>query len=64
MRAISPYHTQWDGDTIFCLSTGSFISRLNSDELVSQVGTAAAVVLKQAIIRVALSARLIQSQQN
>jgi L-aminopeptidase/D-esterase-like protein len=56
-RAISPDHTQWDGDTIFCLSTGSYVSKLTSDELVTQVGTAAAVVLQQAIIRGALAAQ-------
>lgn len=56
-RAISPDHTQWDGDTIFCLSLGSFTSNLTSDELVTQVGTAAAVVLQQAIIRGALAAQ-------
>lgn len=56
-RAISPDHTQWDGDTIFCLSLGSYVSKLTSDELVTQVGTAAAVVLQQAIIRGALAAQ-------
>lgn len=56
-RAISPDHTQWDGDTIFCLSLGSYTSNLTSDELVTQVGTAAAVVLQQAIIRGALTAQ-------
>lgn len=56
-RAISPDHTQWDGDTIFCLSTGSYTSKLTSDELVTQVGTAAAVVLEQAIIRGAMAAQ-------
>lgn len=56
-RAISPDHTQWDGDTIFCLSTGSYTSKLTSDELVTQVGTAAAVMLEQSIIRGALAAQ-------
>ncbi len=56
-RAISPDHTQWDGDTIFCLSTGSYTSNLTSDELVTLVGTAAAVVLEKAIIRGALAAQ-------
>jgi L-aminopeptidase/D-esterase-like protein len=56
-RAISPDHTQGDGDTIFCLSQGSYISNLSSDDLVTLVGTAAAVVLEQAIIRGALSAQ-------
>jgi L-aminopeptidase/D-esterase-like protein len=56
-RAISPNHTQWDGDTIFCLATGSYTSKLTSDELVTLVGTAAAVVLEEAIIRGALAAQ-------
>lgn len=56
-RAISPNHTQWDGDTVFCLALGSDISNLSSDALVTQVGTAAAVVLEQAIIRGALAAQ-------
>lgn len=56
-RAISPNHTQWDGDTIFCLALGSYTSNLTSDELVTLVGTAAAVVLEEAIIRGALAAQ-------
>ncbi|MFL0195294.1 P1 family peptidase [Clostridium sp. WILCCON 0269] len=56
-RAISPDHTQWDGDTIFCLSTGSYTSNLTSDELITQVGTVAAVVLEEAIVRGALAAQ-------
>ncbi|HEY9161028.1 MAG TPA: P1 family peptidase [Desulfomonilia bacterium] len=56
-RAISPNHTQWDGDTVFCLALGSYASNLSSDGLVTQVGTAAAVVLEQAIIRGALAAQ-------
>lgn len=56
-RAISPNHTQWDGDTIFCLALGSHTSNLTSDELVTLVGTAAAVVLEEAIIRGALAAQ-------
>lgn len=56
-RAISPDHTQWDGDTIFCLALGSYTSNLTGDELVTLVGTAAAVVLEEAIIRGALAAQ-------
>ena len=56
-RAISPNHTQWDGDAIFCLALGSYTSNLTSDELVTLVGTAAAVVLEEAIIRGALAAQ-------
>lgn len=56
-RAISPNHTQWDGDTVFCLALGSETSNMSSDGLVTVVGTAAAVVLEQAIIRGALAAQ-------
>ena len=56
-RAISPNHTQWDGDTIFCLALGSHTSNMSRDAIVTQVGTAAAVVLEQAIIRGALAAQ-------
>lgn len=56
-RAISPNHTQWDGDTVFCLALGSETTELSSDALVSIVGTAAAVVLQQAIVRGALAAQ-------
>ncbi|MEL7654584.1 MAG: P1 family peptidase [Bacillota bacterium] len=62
-RAISPNHTQWDGDTIFCLALGQHSSNLSSDGLVTQVGTAAAVVLEQAIIRGALAAQSGSSTQ-
>ncbi|WMT41237.1 P1 family peptidase [Paenibacillus sp. D2_2] len=50
-RAISPVHTQGDGDTIFCLATGTDTSGLVGNEAVTAVGTAAAIVLEQAIIR-------------
>ncbi|CUH97168.1 hypothetical protein P22_3294 [Propionispora sp. 2/2-37] len=56
-RAISPDHTQSDGDIIFCLALGSYTSNLTSDELVTLVGTAAAVVLEEAIVRGALAAQ-------
>lgn len=56
-RAISPNHTQWDGDTVFCLALGQHTSNLSRDALVTQVGTAAAEVLEQAIIRGALAAQ-------
>lgn len=56
-RAISPNHTQWDGDTIFCLSTGSTTSNMTRDAVVTIVGTAAAEVLQKAIIRGALAAQ-------
>lgn len=56
-RAISPNHTQWDGDTVFCLALGSTTSNMSRDAIVTQVGTAAALVLEQAIKRGALSAQ-------
>lgn len=56
-RAISPNHTQSDGDAIFCLALGSDTSNLSKDELVTLVGTAAAVVVEEAIIRGALAAQ-------
>lgn len=56
-RAISPNHTQWDGDTVFCLALGSHTSKMSRDAVVTQVGTAAALVLEQAIIRGALTAQ-------
>ena len=56
-RAISPNHTQWDGDTVFCLALGSHTSNMSRDAIVTQVGTAAALVLEQAIKRGALSAQ-------
>ena len=56
-RAISPNHTQWDGDTVFCLALGSHTSNMSRDAVVTQVGTAGALVLEQAIIRGALAAQ-------
>lgn len=56
-RAISPVHTQWDGDTVFCLALGSDTSSLDSDAIITVVGTAAAEVLEKAIIRGALTAQ-------
>lgn len=50
-RAISPVHLQNDGDTIFCLATGSDTSGLKGNFAVTAVGTVAAVVLERAIIR-------------
>lgn len=56
-RAISPNNTQWDGDTIFCLSLGTHTSKMSRDAVVTQVGTAAALALENAIIRGALAAQ-------
>jgi L-aminopeptidase/D-esterase-like protein len=50
-RAVSPVHIQSDGDTIFCLATGSDTSGLVGDFAVTAVGTVAAIVLEKAIIR-------------
>ncbi|MGD7043908.1 P1 family peptidase [Jeotgalibacillus proteolyticus] len=50
-RAISPSHLQEDGDTVFCLATGTDTSGLTGDFAVDSVGTAAALVLEEAIIR-------------
>ena len=56
-RAISPVHTQWDGDTIFCLATGEYDGWLAGDAAVTVVGTAAALALEQAIVRGAVMAQ-------
>ena len=56
-RAISPNHTQWDGDTVFCLALGTHTSNMARDAVVTQVGTAGALALEQAIIRGALAAQ-------
>lgn len=56
-RAISPVHTQWDGDTVFCLATGADSNYYKGDAAITVIGTAAAVVLEEAIIRGALAAQ-------
>ncbi|WP_197081774.1 P1 family peptidase [Paenibacillus sp. E194] len=50
-RAISPVHIQGDGDTVFCIATGTDTSGLIGNAAVTAVGTVAAVVLGQAIVR-------------
>ncbi|KUK83902.1 MAG: Peptidase S58 DmpA [Petrotoga mobilis] len=50
-RAIRPVHTMYDGDTIFCLSTGD----LPSD--VTLIGEVAAEVVEKSIIKAIKSAR-------
>ncbi|MFD0589372.1 P1 family peptidase [Paenibacillus sp. GCM10027627] len=50
-RAISPVHIQADGDTVFCIATGTDTSGLIGDAAVTAVGTTAAVVLEEAIVR-------------
>lgn len=56
-RAISPIHTQWDGDTIFCLALGSEPNYLTGDAAITILGTAAAVVIEKALVRGALAAQ-------
>jgi len=46
-RTINPVHTPWDGDTLFCLSTGS--QALGESEL--SVGVLAAEVTARAVVR-------------
>jgi L-aminopeptidase/D-esterase len=56
-RAISPIHSQWDGDTIFCLATGTDTAYYKGDAAITVIGTAAAIVLERAIIQGALAAQ-------
>ncbi|MCM3289954.1 hypothetical protein M3661_07405 [Paenibacillus sp. MER 180] len=44
-------HIQGDGDTVFCIATGTDTSGLIGNAAVTAVGTVAAVVLEQAIVR-------------
>jgi L-aminopeptidase/D-esterase-like protein len=44
-RAINPVHTQWDGDLVFALSVGKKRAEISS------LGTAAAEVTADAIVR-------------
>lgn len=60
-RDIPPIHAQWDGDTVFCLATGSDTIYYKGDATITMVGTAAAVVLEKAIIHRALAAQQINS---
>ncbi len=50
-RAIRPVHTMLDGDTTFCLATGEVSADVN------RVGSLAAQVMAQAILRAVLQAR-------
>jgi L-aminopeptidase/D-esterase-like protein len=56
-RAIFPSHTMGDGDTIFALATAS----KSGDVDVSRIGTLAATVIAQAVVRAALQATGIPS---
>ena len=47
-RAIRPIHTTLDGDTLFCLSTGEIKTQ---KPIVDLIGTLAAKVTEQAVIR-------------
>ena len=51
-RAINPAHTTADGDTVFALATGSFQPRVD----VTTIGSLAADVLAEAIVRAAVHA--------
>ena len=51
-RAISPSHTNGDGDTVFALATG----RWNGDADVTLVGALAAEAMADAIVRAATQA--------
>jgi L-aminopeptidase/D-esterase-like protein len=51
-RAISPIHTQADGDTIFAVATGSFQGEVNP----SMIGALAADAMADAIVRAATEA--------
>jgi L-aminopeptidase/D-esterase-like protein len=57
-RTIRPVHTLYDGDTIFCLSTGS----IETD--VSTVGILAAEVMSKAIVRAIKSADPLYNKQS
>ena len=50
-RAIRPVHTMADGDSIYAVSTGSVTADINA------VGTLAALVMEQAILRAVRSAK-------
>ena len=52
-RAISPSHTQGDGDTLFALATGGW----NGNADVSIVGALAADAMSEAIVRAAVMAK-------
>jgi L-aminopeptidase/D-esterase-like protein len=63
-RAIRPAHTMFDGDTIFCVSTGKrdlpqaegfFV--VKGAEAINEIGRAAADCTSRAIIRAVLEAR-------
>lgn len=50
-RAIIPAHTMYDGDTVFCLSTGE--KRLSGDRAadITAIGSLAAETLAAAVVR-------------
>ncbi|MDH4138928.1 MAG: P1 family peptidase [Anaerolineae bacterium] len=55
-RSIRPVHTMFDGDTVFVLATGKPPKKGGGADP-SVVGTAAAEVLAQAVVRAAQQAR-------
>ena len=54
-RAIVPAHTPYDGDTVFALATGARAAEVGDDEL-TLIGSLAAEVLADAIVRAATQA--------
>ena len=57
-RAIHPVHTPYDGDTVFALSTGEYLAgSISKAEVLTVLGTLAAEVVSQAIIRAVVSAK-------
>jgi L-aminopeptidase/D-esterase-like protein len=52
-RSINPVHTMYDGDTVFCMSSGSVTAK------VSAVGTLAADVVSASVIAGIKAARML-----
>ncbi len=55
-KMIEPFHSPSDGDTLFAVSTGSFILPANIDAA-EHVGTLAGRVMQTAVLRAALAAK-------
>lgn len=54
--SIRPIHTMFDGDTVFCLATGSLDAAPAQPAMVSVIGAVAAQVLAAAVLRAARQA--------
>jgi L-aminopeptidase/D-esterase-like protein len=54
-RTINPVHTPWDGDTLFAMSTGEIEQSVD----VGRIGSLAAEVVSQAILRAVQRAKSI-----